>query len=409
MLRFKKEDGSSYKPVNKVLLKDVSKKITVGIANSATHAYREKGVILFRNQNIKPNKLDDKDIIYIDEEFEKSYKNKRLKENDLLIARTGYPGTACIVPKKYENSQSFTTLILRPDFNKVDSLFLCQYLNSETAKRYINSTQIGGNQKNCGASIIENMPIPYLELVEQKKIADFLTEIDNVIECSEKEIESLEQQKKGILQKIFNQEVRFKKEDGSDYPQWKEKNITEIADTYIGLVTTMTAHYVNTGVPLIRNSDIKENKFIFKEPIYLDYEFAEKNKAKSHKIDDVITVHTGDVGTSAIIDEKLEGSIGFATIVSRIINKKEITPHFLCFFLNSSQNKKNILNLITGDGRNNLNLKEFNNLDIPIPCVEEQNKISDFLSSFDEAIDAAKEELETWKNIKKGLLQQMFE
>ena len=79
-------------------MQDICDFVTVGIANSATHAYSDNGVLMFRNQNIKENYLDDKDLVYITPEFEEKYKNKRLKENDILVTRTGYPGVACVVP-----------------------------------------------------------------------------------------------------------------------------------------------------------------------------------------------------------------------------------------------------------------------------------------------------------------------
>lgn len=178
-------------------------------------------------------------------------------------------------------------------------------------------------------------------------------------------------------------------------------NITDIADTFIGMVTTMTKHYVSNGVPLIHNSDIKANKFEFKKRVYLDEEFVEKNKNKKHKIGDIVTVHTGDVGTSAIIGKELEGSIGFATIVTRIKNKNLINTKYLCHFLNSSECKKQILGMIRGD-RNNLNLKEFNKLVIPIPKIEEQLKLVELLDEMEliniEMTDALKKEIELRKS-----------
>ena len=248
--------------------------------------------------------------------------------------------------------------------------------------------------------------IPCIE--EQQKIADFLSSVDEVITTSEQEVANLETQKKAVMKKIFSKEVRFKRDDGTDFPDWEDRNILEIAETYIGLVTTMTEHYVDSGVPLIRNSDIKENRFEFSSPIYLDSDFAERNSSRKHKEGDIVTVHTGDVGTSAVITGFLVGSIGFATIVTRIKNQAEILPLFVSWYFNSPVCKKIILDVITGDGRNNLNMKDFNKLQIPIPNTEEQSLIADFLSDFDEAISAAKKELELWKELKKGLLQQMF-
>ena len=158
--------------------------------------------------------------------------------------------------------------------------------------------------------------------------------------------------------------------------------IPEIADVFIGLVTTMTSHYVPVGVLLIFNSCIKENRFIFENRTYLDEDFANKNSSRRHKVGDVITVHTGDVGTSAIIGKDLDGSLGFATIVSRIKNLQQIKPQYLCHYLNSSACKKQIATMIKGD-RDNLNLKDFKKIKIPIPSLEEQSRIVSILDRFD--------------------------
>ncbi len=162
-------------------LSGLCENITVGIANSATHAYTDDGIVMFRNQNIKENYLDDSDVIFIDEEFEKKYVNKRLKANDLLVARTGYPGTACVVPEKYEGSQTFTTLIARLK-GGTNPFYACQYINSDYGKKYFLATQIGGGQKNSGAGILEDFPMilpPTIE--EQERIANFLKHFDNLI------------------------------------------------------------------------------------------------------------------------------------------------------------------------------------------------------------------------------------
>ena len=183
--------------------KELCDMVTVGIANSATHAYSDSGIVMFRNQNIKPNFLDDTDIIHINPEFEVKYKNKRLRKNDLLVARTGYPGTACVVPGKYENSQTFTTLIARPK-KRVNSYFLCQYLNSDVGVKYFESTQIGGGQKNSGAGILNEMPVtlpPAAE--EEKRIADFFTQLDHLITLHQRKCDELKEVKKFMLQNIF--------------------------------------------------------------------------------------------------------------------------------------------------------------------------------------------------------------
>lgn len=202
-VRFKRADGSDFPEWIEYLLNDLSEMITVGIANSATHAYRTDGIVMLRNQNIKENNLDDADLIYIDKDFEKKYKNKRLKKNDILVARTGYPGIACLVPEKYENAQTFTTLIVRLLSGDIVPTYVCQYINSPNGKAYVASTQIGGGQKNSGAGIISKMPILLPCLEEQRLIADFLSDFDEAIVAAKKELELWKELKKGLLQQMF--------------------------------------------------------------------------------------------------------------------------------------------------------------------------------------------------------------
>ena len=148
----------------------------------------------------------------------------------------------------------------------------------------------------------------------------------------------------------------------------------------------MTSHYMNHGVLLIRNSDIKDNKFEFDtDPIYLDEKFASENKHRQHQIGDVITVHTGDVGTSAVITENEVNSIGFATLISRP-HKEIIDSHYLSTFYNTDKHKKFAVLMSTGDGRTNYNLGDFIELIVPFPKKGEQIKIARFINNIDNLI-----------------------
>ena len=202
-IRFKAENGQDYPDWEEKRLLAISELITVGIANSATHAYTENGVVMFRNLNIKPNELDELDIIHISTEFAQKYEKKKLQENDMLVCRTGYPGTACIVPKKYSGAQTFTTLIVRLNHAEADVKYVCQYINSDIGKKYFESTQIGGGQKNSGAGILSKMPIKIPCMEEQRKIADFLSTFDKKITAEKQILSDLQEIKKGLLQQMF--------------------------------------------------------------------------------------------------------------------------------------------------------------------------------------------------------------
>lgn len=159
---------------------------------------------------------------------------------------------------------------------------------------------------------------------------------------------------------------------------------------------------------LIRNSDIRDGRFEFGEnPIFLDDDFAKQNASRKHRIDDVITVHTGDIGTSAVITENEAGSIGFATIVTRP-NTNIILSNYLCTYLNTDIHKNFAMNISTGDGRNNYNLKDYYECVIPMPCIKEQSRISELFSNLSNLITLHQHKLEKLKNLKKSMLQKMF-
>lgn len=189
---------------------------------------------------------------------------------------------------------------------------------------------------------------------------------------------------------------------------WEQRKVTELGNIYIGLVTTMTAHYTNDGILLIRNSDIKDGKFEFDtEPIYLDKEFAKQNKSRMHKVGDVITVHTGDVGTSAVITENENNSIGFATIVTRP-NKQVLDSWYLSTFLNTEKHKAWAVQMSTGDGRTNYNLMDYTELIVPVPKLEEQKMIASTMSNLNHLITLHQRKYDMLKKVKKAMLEKLF-
>lgn len=154
--------------------------------------------------------------------------------------------------------------------------------------------------------------------------------------------------------------------------------IKDLATTNIGLATSVTKHKVENGILLLHNSDIQQNRIVLKQCEYISEGFAQKNTKKLLRKDDIITVHTGDVGTSAVIDGPYIGAIGFTTITTRINDNSKIIPQYLCHYLNSRRCKADIAAMTISD-RNNLNQKDFDKLVIPVPPLEEQYHIVSIL------------------------------
>src|ERR1039458_1698575 len=92
-------------PVAGQPLRGLCTRIMVGIASAATHAYRPTGVLMIRNKNIKVGYIETNELLYLDPKYEHQHRNKRLKAGDVVVVRTGYPGTAAVVPKELENAQ----------------------------------------------------------------------------------------------------------------------------------------------------------------------------------------------------------------------------------------------------------------------------------------------------------------
>lgn len=173
--------------------------------------------------------------------------------------------------------------------------------------------------------------------------------------------------------------------------------LDDIADTFIGLATSVTKYKEKEGIVLLHNSDIRQNKIILKSIEFISKDFADKNKGKYHRLNDIVTVHTGDVGTSAVISKEYVGSMGFTTLVTRIRNFNLINPHYLCYYFNSDICKRDIARVTISD-RSNLNQKEFCKLRIPIPPLEVQEEIVRILDKFGELEAELEAELEVRKN-----------
>lgn len=263
-------------------------------------------------------------------------------------------------------------LLIRNTYKVFDLTFLCHLLGTPQMIIQYKSLAAGSTVNNLNKELVGNTVVTIPTIKEQRVLGQYLETLDNLITLHQREFAFLCKEKSKKFRYIKN--------------AWEQRKVTEIGKIYIGLVTTMTKHYTDEGTLLIRNSDIKDGKFEFGDnPIYLEKTFAEKNETRMHQIGDVITVHTGDVGTSAVITENEAKSIGFATIVTRP-NPKIIDSNYLCSFLNTDKHKKWAVSISTGDGRTNYNLGDYFELVVPVPSIAEQKKIASYIQKLNRLI-----------------------
>ncbi|HCI84343.1 MAG TPA: hypothetical protein DHV79_07125 [Lachnospiraceae bacterium] len=181
----------------------LSQRVIVGLATSVTQYYRDAGVPILRNLNIKENRLDDEDILYLDEDYAKSQISKQIHTGDVLTVHTGYIGTSCVVPEKYDNCLTFTTLVTTTDSSKLKGEFLAQYLNSESGMSAVQTVTTQGGRQNLNTNDFVKVEIPYPSIPEQEKICEALRNLDTLITLHQRKLEKLQAIKRSMLEKMF--------------------------------------------------------------------------------------------------------------------------------------------------------------------------------------------------------------
>ena len=338
--------------------------------------WSESGYLALSALNVKDGYIDfTQDVHYGDQKlYDKWMTGNELHKGQVLFTTEAPMGNVAQVPdnRRYILSQRTIAFSVKEDL--ITENFLATILRSPNVIATLTALSSGGTAKGVSQKSLSTVEIIIPnDLGEQERLANTFLELDHLI--------TLHQCKCDYL-------IRLKYRTFSllNKTAWEQRKVTDIGKIYIGLVTTMTKYYTDEGTLLIRNSDIKDGRFEFgNNPIYLENSFAQKNESRMHQLGDVVTVHTGDVGTSAVISENEVKSIGFATIVTRP-NKEIIDSNYLCSFLNTEKHKKWAVGVSTGDGRTNYNLGDYFELVVPVPSIKEQQKIAVFIQKINHLI-----------------------
>ncbi|MBA6408957.1 restriction endonuclease subunit S [Pseudoalteromonas sp. 5Ae-yellow] len=150
-----------------------SSRVIVGIAEAATHAYSEDGTVLIRSTNIKEEGLRTSDLLFLKKSFAEQNDSKYLFWGDIVTVRTGYPGISAVIPEELDRSQCFTNLISTPMKGFLAG-YLVEYLNSDMGKSYFSLQGWGSAQKNISVPILQEFPIAYPDIQEQKNIFEYI-------------------------------------------------------------------------------------------------------------------------------------------------------------------------------------------------------------------------------------------
>ena len=265
---------------------------------------------------------------------------------------------------------------------------LVYYFYSHYGKKRISEIKTGNTIEHVLASEIKEVTLNFPTPKEQTKIAEFLSAVDDKISQLSRQLELLNQYKKGVMQKIFSQEIRFKNENGEDFEEWENSFIgneckitTGNKDTqnkiddgiYPFFVRSQTVERINSysmdceailtsgdGVGVGKNYHYINGKFDFHQRVYCLYDFSER------------------------------------------LNGKYLFIYFSQFFFDR------VKRLSAKNSVDSVRMDMISKMEIKLPSTPEQEKIAEFLTAIDERIDHTTAQLTHTKQWKKGLLQQMF-
>ena len=363
-------DGVEYKRFDEVCTLNAR----IGWQRLTKAEYMSKGdyLLITGTDFTEIHEIDYSTCVYVTEERYKQDAKIQLKNGDILITKDGTLGKVAQV-KGLEMPATLNggVFVVRCKDGSLENRFILHYLLSNHFQRVVEQQKTGSTISHLTQALFSRLMIPIPPIEIQCEIVRIL---DNFTKLTAELTAELTARK---TQYNYYRDYLLSYKDNV-----KKYTIAELADTNIGLATSVTQHKRNSGVVLIHNSDIQPNKVVLKSIEYVSEEFAEKNKKKVLRKGDIITVHTGDVGTSAVIDDAFDGAIGFTTITTRIRDRKEITPEYLCHYLNSHQCKRDIESVTISD-RNNLNQKSYEKLTVPVPPLDVQKRIVNVLDNFE--------------------------
>ena len=289
---------------------------------------------------------------------------------------------------------------------KQNSRFIYQYLHLQKFVDEVIERCTGTSYPAINSKDLAKISIRYPSLPEQKKIASFFTAIDQKISQLKRKKTLLEQYKKGVMQKIFSQEIRFKDDNGQEFPKWEKKKLSEISDRRTAKnnegnenVLTISAQYGLVSQLDFFNKSVAANDLS-------GYYLLRK--------DDFVYNRSYSAGYPMGAFKRL-----------KLYDRGVVSTLYICFTFNSDTNLSFIEQYFESGRRNreieriaqegarnhgllNIGVGDFFNTEILLPSLPEQTKIANFLSAIDNKISQTQKQIEKAEVWKKGLMQQMF-
>ncbi len=323
------------------------------------------------------------------------------KGSVLFVSRVG-TGKLAVNNNDVCTSQDFTNFLPK----KIYNYFLGYFFIAN--KSALISLGQGTSIKGFSKGDLEKFEVIFPSPLEQQKIADCLSSIDELITAQTQKLVTLKTHKKGLMQQLFPAEgetlpkLRFP--EFQDAGEWKGTRLGDLSDVRDG--THDSPQYYISGMPLLTSKNLLSSGSLdLKNVSYISKGDYEKiNKRSKVDIGDILFGMIGTIGNPVMIQSE-----GFAIKnVALIKQKSDLLNRYLLHFLNSQYIATKFSVLNTGNSQKFIALGQIRSLIVLVPSILEQQKIANYLSSIDDLITVQTQKLNTLKTHKKALMQQLF-
>lgn len=383
-------------------LDEVCSSFTYGVGASAKKFDGKNKYLRITDIDDSTNKFIPKPLTSPDCEInDKDY----LEEGDIVFARTGASVGKSYLYDKKDGQLVFAGFLIRAKITKANSEFIFQKTKTDKYNRWVHIFSMRSGQPGINAQEYKSYKLCLPPLAEQNKIASFLTSVDKKINLLTKKKALLETYKKGVMQKIFSQEIRFKDEDGKDYPDWEERKLEDVLFEH---------KEKSSGQEEVFSVSVHKGLINQIEHLGRSFSAAKTDHYNLVKPNDIVYTKspTGEFPYGIIKQSKINDFVIVSPLYAVFTPESEYLGYILDTYFESKNNVHNYLHSIIQKGaKNTINITNttFLSKSLKLPNrYSEQKKIGEFLSSIDKKIELVDFQLERNKEFKKGLLQQMF-
>lgn len=295
---------------------------------------------------------------------------------------------------------------------KENPLFLTYYFNTKIKYEFAKRVE-GASVSNLYYSYLEDIKLKIPDIREQQKLGVFFSKLDRQIELEEEKLELLEQQKRGYMQKIFTQELKFKNSQLENI-KWSYKTLEELNSFFTdgnygeSYPKSEDMSDKNDGVAFLRGSNLKKGRITLEDANYISKKKHSELTTGHLFLDDIVIAVRGSLGAVGYVNENMVGNNINSQLAIIRTSSSLLYGKYLLYYLMSNQGKKELLSRVTGTALKQLPIKQIKQIKVPVPKLYEQHKIANFLSELDNLIDNQTEKIELLKERKKGFLQKMF-